>query len=203
MTTGPCLGCGFDLVDGNLTLNDTTAQEWPYTAAGHTNPSPWLCDTGTDGVQRLWQQPWNLPWGVVAGASGSGTGVYANGIGPQNVCQITVTLKKDRRYLIAGSFAYNADVRTIFNDANPVFGAQAGGCIYNTTDSLVVLSQTAVSTGVNFAGTVTLNYYYSNNTGADITKTYAWRSLALGFVNARPASSPHTGLVAMDIGPRI
>jgi hypothetical protein len=199
-----CAGCGFSLDgSGNFGITGVTNNEWPYTAAGHTNPDGWYCDTGTDGVKRLWHQPWNLPWGKVAGATGSGTGAWANGIGPQNVCQITVTFKKDRCYLMQGTFFYNADVRTMFDWANPAFGGQAGGCIYNTTNSLVVMSQTAVSTGLNFSGTVTLNYYFENNTGADITKTYAWRSLALGVINARPASSPFTGLVCHDVGPRL
>lgn len=199
-----CAGCGFSLDEaGNFGITGVTNRDWTYTAAGHTNPDGWYCDTGTDGVTRLWHQPWNLPWGRVLGSTGSGTGVYANGVGPQNVTPITVTLKKDRCYVIQGSFAYNADVRTVFDVGNPYFGAQAGGCIYNVTNSLVVMSQTAVSTGLNFAGTVTLTYYYENNTGADITKTYAWRSLALGLINSRPASSPHTGLVCMDVGPRV
>lgn len=198
---GPCIGCGLEIDEaGDLQIVGVTDKVWPYTAPGHTDPDAIYCDTDSN---RLWAQPWNLPWGKVAGATGSGTGVYANGVGPQNVCQITVTLKKDRCYLIQGTFFYNADVRTIFDAGNIYFGAQAGGCIYNTTDSAVVMSQTAVSTGINFAGTVTLNYYYQNNTGADITKTYAWRSLALGLINARPASSPFTGLVCHDVGPRL
>jgi hypothetical protein len=199
-----CAGCGFSLDDeGDFGITGVTDKDWPYIAAGHTTPDGWYCDTGPDGVERLWHQPWNLPWGRVAGATGSGTGVYANGIGPQNVCSITVTLKKDRTYLIQGTFFYNADVRTVFDVGNPFFGAQAGGAIYNVTDSAIVMSQTAVSTGINFAGTVTLNYFYQNNTAGDITKTYAWRSLALGLINARPASSPFTGLVCHDLGPRL
>jgi hypothetical protein len=199
-----CAGCGFSLDGaGNFGITGVTDKDWTYTATGHTNPDGWYCDTGTDGVKRLWHQPWNLPWGRVAGNTGSGQGVYANAIGPQNVCTITVTFKVNRCYMISGSFAYNADVKTIFDVSNAYFGAQAGGCIYNVTNGLTVLSQTAVSTGVNFAGVVTLNYYFENNTGADITKTYAWRSLALGLINARPASSPHTGLVCFDVGPRV
>lgn len=200
MATGPCLGCGLSLdVDGNLQVTGVTNNEWPYTAPGHTNPDGWYCDTGTDGVERLWYKPWHLPWGIIGSAFGSGLGVYANGNGPQAVCGITVTLQANRRYLMTGSFAYQADVATVFEQANPFRGAVVGGSIWDYTSGVSMIGASTVAPTAGYSNFITLSRYLAPT--STITRTYAWRSYAQGLINCRPLNRQETFLLVEDIGP--
>lgn len=204
MTTGPCLGCGFSLDgSGNLILNDTTNQEWPYTAPGHTNPDPWLCDTGTDGVKRLWRQPWNLPWGLKAYAQGSGLGVYANGYGPQQVCGVSFTYLKDRVYRISGQMAVQLQASTsASNNASVDWSGYGGASLWNYTYPGDIAGVTFISPRVGYANVVSMSTIYTNAT-SNVTMTIGLRTYAYGYQNARPLNYANTFVVVEDIGPRL
>lgn len=200
MADGPCLGCGFEIDgSGDLQIVGVSDRAWPYVAPGHTDPDGWYCDTGADGVERLWYKPWHLPWGIIASASGSGLGVYANGDGPQAVCTISVTLQANRRYLMTGSFAFQADVATIFEQANPFKGAVVGGSIWDYTNNVSMIGASTVAPTAGWGSFITLNRFLAPT--STITRTYAWRTYAQGLINCRPLNRAETFLLVEDIGP--
>ena len=204
MTTGPCLGCGLSLDgSGNLGITGVTDREWPYTAPGHLNPDGWYCDTGTDGVKRLWHKPWNLPWGILAHSQQAGLGVYANGLGPQSVTPIAIPFLKDRITLVTGVFAYQCDVATLFEQSNPYRGARAGGVIWDATAGTDIDGQTFVSPVAGYTNVISLSAMVVNDTGASFTRTWEWRTFAVGLINCRPLNYYQTYLMAQDVGPRL
>jgi hypothetical protein len=200
MPAGPCLGCGLSLDgDGNLQITGVTNRDWPYSAAGHTNPGNWYCDTGTDGVKRLWMQPWNLPWGVIARTKSvtSATG-YANGLGTSGRTVITPTFLTDRRYLFTANVTAQSENVTLWPTSPSGF---FGAVLYDesTSTALLINQQPSLSNG--YTNEFTMSLYYEH-AGPNLTRTYSVRSFCNGFINSRLPVSDQAFFMVQDVGPR-